>query len=273
MSKVRDLSGQVFGRLTVLRRDGSDREKRATWACRCACGKVKTVRGKHLTQGAIVSCGCFARESLASRRSLDITNEVFGRLTAISPTSDRLRGLAVWEFQCSCGNRVKLPAARVVNGNTRSCGCLQPEVAASVFLTHGRCKTPEYTVWANMKVRCEHPSSSSFHRYGGRGIKVCDRWASFAEFYKDMGPRPSRKHTLDRIDNDGDYSPENCRWATPTEQALNKASTVFVTVDGVRLPLLLACTNTGVDYKKVVWRTHQRHSDHQTEFDVLFGRK
>jgi hypothetical protein len=103
---------------------------------------------------------------------------------------------------------------------------------------HGMIKTPEYFTWRGMRQRCENPNCRNFPRYGARGIKVCERWIeSFTNFFSDMGPRPSNQHSLDRIDNDGDYAPANCRWATRLEQMNNREINKLITHDGVTLPI------------------------------------
>lgn len=158
----------------------------------------------------------------------DITGEVFGRLTAIKPVRAESKS-TVWLCRCACGVYCEVLRSNIVNkrANTRSCGCLAKELTGVAFRTHGESRTsPEYRTWCSMKRRCTNPSTKNFRHYGGRGITVCQRWMdSYEVFLSDMGRRPSPKHTLDRIDNNKGYSPDNCRWATYKEQALNKSTT------------------------------------------------
>lgn len=117
----------------------------------------------------------------------------------------------------------------------------------------GRC-TPEYQAWRNMRNRCTNPRYWLFHRYGGRGITVCARWDSYALFLQDMGRRPSRNHSLDRRDNDANYTPENCRWATPEEQARNRSDRTLYDFNGERLLLVEIAERTGLKIETLWWR-------------------
>ncbi len=141
--------------------------------------------------------------------------------------------------------------ASVLSGRTKSCGCKSHAMTGATFVTHGMAGTPTYKIWLGIKKRCLDPNSKSFERYGGSGIKICDRWMNFEPFFADMGARPSSKHSIDRIDNDGNYEPGNCRWATIKQQARNRKNTLFATIDGKERPVAEWAEILGLKYKAI----------------------
>lgn len=173
---LQDLSGEVFGWLTVVSYAGSLKHKR-TWLCNCRCGGTIVVRGGNLKSGLAKSCGCIRREQLKARNKASAKHNMFG--------------------------------------------------------------TPEYISWSQMKARCQDPAHTAFKDYGGRGITVCERWQDFIAFFADMGRRPSKKHSIERKDNNAGYSPNNCVWATMSEQANNKRNTRRIKYCGKYQPLTL----------------------------------
>lgn len=159
-------------------------------------------------------------------RIIDLTGEVFGRLTVVSRSINDIRGEAVWECVCECGDRAEIRSSSLRKGLTKSCGCLSKELGSERASTHGHSKegkvSPTYQSYSSMKKRCCDPLQSSYENYGAKGIDVCQSWLdSFENFLLDMGERPEGM-SLDRIDGDRGYSKDNCRWADLSLQAYNQ---------------------------------------------------
>lgn len=188
---------------------------------------------------------------------IDLAGQTYGRLLVIDRAPNRGTRVA-WNCQCQCGTLVTVQASKLRYGHTQSCGCLQRERSSSCNLKHGHSNYPnggrgskEYNTWGLMLRRCRKETCADFPLYGGRGINVCDRWDSFENFLADMGPAPTPNHSIDRLDVNADYSPENCRWATAKEQGRNKRTNVFLELDGKRLTLAGWAEETGLPLKRI----------------------
>lgn len=184
----------------------------------------------------------------------NLTGLTFDRLTVVGYLG-RIGANNTWDCVCRCGSRRAVSGGNLKSGHTQSCGCLHKEKTSEATKTHGASKSAEYRIWNGMKNRCLDKSNVNFDRYGGRGITVCARWLnSFEAFLADMGQRPSSKHSIDRINNNGNYEPGNCRWATAKEQANNTSANVLLTINGLTKPLSIWAAEYGLDRSVVMSR-------------------
>ena len=164
--------------------------------------------------------------------------QTFGLLTVIERAPNARNGKSRWRCRCQCGGVTIAHGVDLRSGHSASCGCLQKQSVSQLTYKHGKKRTPEYSVWCNMKRRCLDPTNKRYFHYGARGIFVSPEWLhDFSKFLEDVGPRPSPLHQLDRIDNDGPYSKSNTRWSTPKEQSLNKQNTLKISLNGTIMPM------------------------------------
>lgn len=185
---------------------------------------------------------------------LDLTNQRFGRLTALefagTVRSDGGNEFTQWRCRCDCGAETITYTNGLRSGHAQSCGCRQEDNQRRAVKTHGLYLSPAYRIWASMIQRCTNKKCGGYENYGGRGIAVCERWLKFKNFVADMGQRPDGK-SIDRKDNDGNYEPSNCRWATKAEQEKNKRTNVFVTHDGRSQTIAEWCRELSVSHATI----------------------
>lgn len=180
-----------------------------------------------------------------SHNGAELVGQKFGRLTVLARLENNKHGNRRWACACDCGKASTALSRQLVSGHTASCGCYNRDRITK----HGMHKSTEYGIWAQMIERCHNPKGGDkYDRYGGRGIEVCARWReSFSNFYADMGARPSLEHTIDRQDNNGPYSPDNCKWETWHHQYRNRRQTVWIEFKGEKLCQKDWCSRYALD--------------------------
>ena len=263
MGKLIDLTGRTFGRITVISQAPKRKGVRGRiWNCRCSCGTEKQIPGRYLL-GGTMSCGCLNRESVSERNTKDLTGRTFGRLTVLCKLDVRSSsGEVRWQCRCSCGNVVEVQSHNLLDGHSKSCGCLCREHILDVT---EKWKTPDEkrlatVVFHAMKKRCYDSSSQGFKNYGCRGIVICDEWLNSTRAFVDWALRAGYRRglTIDRINNDGNYSPENCRWVTRVVQQNNRRTNMVIEVDGVRKTATEWARKIGIPADRIYYKVRNK---------------
>ncbi len=209
-----------------------------------------------------ICCACGGtgkKQKIIAKTKLKTVGERFGIVTVTKLLGRDQNGVLSYEYRCDCGNIGKSSRSNLIgrNSSVRSCGCLKRKATSKRNRTHGLSKTPEYEIWSGIKKRCFNSRYKDFKYYGGRGIGMSPRWNHFINFLKDMGKRPSKKHGVDRINNNGDYSPENCRWAIHETQMNNTRRNVYVSYMGKKMTMAQYAKAKGINYERARLKFHK----------------
>lgn len=227
--KVINLTGRVYNKLEIISFVGINDRRQSMWLCKCECGNEIVRSANTVTRGNTTSCGCNVEESRKNRTDNYRNNMIgrkFNRLTVESFYSV-INRYAFYNCSCDCGTKLVVGGRSLISGNRSSCGCHFKEMITK----HGLSRHPLYMTWTGINNRCHNLRTKDYYLYGGRGISVCDEWRKspieFINWGMNNGYKPGL--TIERIDNDGNYEPDNCKWATLTEQARNKITTKLTT--------------------------------------------
>lgn len=239
MSRILDLTGQTYGRLYVNSFSHINGHRQSMWNCTCVCGNQCVVQGSSLLSGHSKSCGCLSRETTSDLMRIDLTNRRFGRLTVKKDVGKSKKG-RMWLCVCDCGNSHVYASHMLLKGSAQSCGCLRSEKTRTLgktAKTHGQSSSRLYNIWAHMIQRCYNNKSSAYKNYGERGISVCDDWHySFETFFLwALEHGYNETLTIERIDVNGNYEPNNCCWIPARMQPSNKRTSHFVFYKGQKM--------------------------------------
>jgi hypothetical protein len=265
-AESKNIIGMKFNRLTAIERV-YDKSGYIKYLFKCDCGKEKIIKKYSVLNGSTKSCGCLSDETVRKRCFKDLTGQVFGRLTAYSPHHTTRVG-TYWNCKCICGNECIVLTTKLSNGHTTSCGCKKEETKqklSNLNKTHELSNSRLYKIYRGMISRCYKDYSSNYDRYGGRGITICQEWLDdFMNFYNwAMENGYSDDLSIDRIDPNGIYCPENCRWANAKKQANNTRSTIFLTYKGETKPASEWSEITGINRNAITRRKRNGWTDEE----------
>lgn len=257
MSKCIDLVGKRYGKLTVIERKGSTEGKckHALWLCHCDCGNDTITTTGRLNSGITQSCGCLIKEK-AKRKITDLTGQKIGRLTVIERDCRKTK-YVMWICKCDCGNIISCRSSNLINKKSTSCGCKRIETLSNnPTIKHGYARGklhPLYKVFSSMYNRCYVKKHDSYIHYGARGITIAPEWlndrASFIKWAEEHGYQKGLQ--IDRIDNNGNYEPSNCRFITCKENCRNRRNNIFITINGERKTIKEWCEILNLNYTHI----------------------
>lgn len=252
-NRVKDITGQKFGKLTVLKREGYTNGKRKSilWLCKCDCGNEVKRTASHLKKSNNSStCG-----KCNLIKDSDYIGKKFGYWTILYATKGNGRK-KTYICECKCGSKKAVALDTLKLGTSKSCGCFHKEQLSKKMTTHGQTGKRIMSIYYNIKSRCYNEKNNRFKDYGDRGIKMCDEWKNNSSLFVkwSMENGYADNMSIDRIDNDGDYCPNNCRWVLLKEQAQNKRNSILFTFYGVTKNLKEWCECIGESYQKMYGR-------------------
>lgn len=265
MAKKVDIKNQRFGKLVAIEKAkdyvSPKGKHESCWVCKCDCGNVKIIRQSDLHSGRTKSCGkCVSyikelnrNKNIPNGHFRDYTNEKFGRWIVKYFVKQKPSGDSVWHCLCECGTEKDLDVGTLVTGQSKSCGCLKREQTRERNTSHGMSKTRLYKEWLSMKERCYREKHEFYQYYGGKGIKVCEEWKNNFENFRNWALQNGYNDdlTIDRIDNDKDYCPSNCRWVDMQIQANNRTNNIVVLHNNKWMTIEEVIKQTGKTYNQV----------------------
>lgn len=251
--------GERFGRLVTIKELSERNHGHVMWECKCDCGNITKVQRDRLLNGHTKSCGCGKIKHFNITKGKDLTGKRIGRLVVKEWLGTDIRSKnkqSIYRCECDCGNIKNISRSDLMSGRVFSCGCYAIEIRTK----HNGYRDRLYNIWSAMRDRCNNSNHPSYYAYGGRGIKVCDEWDDY-KIFKDWamknGYNPDAEFqecTIDRVDNDGNYEPNNCRFVNFDVQSNNRQNTIRIEMDGNIKSLKQWCDELNCDYNKTYKR-------------------